>query len=193
MKLLDVGPSYGYFAEPSKSLLVVKEDQLNEAKNVFSDLNVEITLGGRFLGGVIGDSTEAQQYVADKVTRWVQAVERLSIAAKNFRQSAYSAFTHSLVNEWTYLQRVFESGENEYIPLRNSIREFFSPAILGREVLEADHDLLALPVKKGGLALSDPVQTTKASFNTSKLATKVLQEAIKTGEELNVAAHNSLS
>ena len=39
---------YGYFAEPSKSLLVVKEDLLNEAKNVFSDLNVEITLGGRF-------------------------------------------------------------------------------------------------------------------------------------------------
>ena len=69
LKLLEVGPSYGYFAEPSKSLLVVKEDQLNEAKNVFSDLNVEITLGGRFLGGVIGDSTEAQQYVADKVAR----------------------------------------------------------------------------------------------------------------------------
>ena len=129
-------------------MLVVKEDLLNEAKNVFSDLNVEITLGGRFLGGVIGDSTEAQQYVADKVTRWVQAVERLSIGAKNFPQSAYSAFTHSLVNEWTYLQWIFESGEIEYIPLRNSIQEIFSAAILGRVVLEADHDLLALLERK---------------------------------------------
>ena len=40
---------------------------------------------GLILGGVIGDLKEAQEFVADKVILWVQAIERLSLAAKKLR------------------------------------------------------------------------------------------------------------
>ena len=61
LQLLRVDPSYGYFAEPSKSIIVVKEEHFQEAQDVFADLEVEVVLVGRFLGNCIGnESTEVQ-------------------------------------------------------------------------------------------------------------------------------------
>ena len=53
-KLTVLGPKYGYFPKASKSYLIVKEDKLGEAMNVFNDSNVNITIEGkRRLGAVI--------------------------------------------------------------------------------------------------------------------------------------------
>ena len=53
-KLTVLGPKYGYFPKASKSYLIVKEDKLGEAMNVFNDSNVNITIEGkRHLGAVI--------------------------------------------------------------------------------------------------------------------------------------------
>eukprot|EP00117_Sycon_ciliatum_P010437 scpid81911/ scgid12340/ len=71
----------------------------------------------------------------------------------------YCALNRSLSCEWSYLQRVVQGLEEEFAPLRDVILEQFAPAILGREVLPREHQLLTLPVKYGGLALADPVST----------------------------------
>ena len=39
--------------------------------------------------------------------------------------------------------------DDEYVPLRDAIREVLTPAILGREILEREHDLFVLPVNVG--------------------------------------------
>ena len=52
-RLLEVGPSYGYFAEPAKSILVVKERHLEQAKSLFVDLQVQVVLSSRFLEVVL--------------------------------------------------------------------------------------------------------------------------------------------
>ena len=53
-KLTVLGPKYGYIPKASKSYLIVKEDKLGEAMNVFNDSNVNITIEGkRHLGAVI--------------------------------------------------------------------------------------------------------------------------------------------
>ena len=58
--LLEIGPLYGYFAEPSKSIVVVKEQHLQDAKAFFCDLQVEVVLAGRFLGGCVGNDSRSQ-------------------------------------------------------------------------------------------------------------------------------------
>ena len=63
-------------------------------------------------------------------------------------------------------------------------------ALFGGEILEYEHELFALPAKMGGLALYNPVSTAAASFNTSKEATSVLQDAVRTGESL--MSHDNL-
>ena len=55
-KLTVFGSKYGYFPKVSKSYLTVKEDKLGEARNVFNDSNVNITIEGkRHLGVVISN------------------------------------------------------------------------------------------------------------------------------------------
>ena len=53
-KLIQLGPAYGYFAEPTKSALVVAPQFADVAKNCFKDLGITVSSGHRFLGGVIG-------------------------------------------------------------------------------------------------------------------------------------------
>ena len=104
--LFQLGPSYGYFAEPVKSVLVVKEKHLEEANRLFSNLGVEVFLASRFLGGYVGKEEGVHEHVPLKVELWVKAVGPLASAACAYPQSAYAAFPRSLSCEWTYLQRV---------------------------------------------------------------------------------------
>ncbi len=189
--LLEIGPSYGYLAEPSKSILVVKEQHFDAAQRLFADLQVTVVLASRFLGGCVGRETEVHEYVRAKVKGWVTGVERLAQAARVYPQSAYAAFTHSLSCEWTYLQRVVSGCDDDYAPLRETIQRVFTPAVLGREVLLREHELFALPAKKGGLALADPVSAAAKAYGVSKSATSVLQEAVLTGERASIAAHDA--
>ena len=41
------GPGFGYFVNPSKSWLIVKEDHLTIAKKVFDGTGINITVDGR--------------------------------------------------------------------------------------------------------------------------------------------------
>ena len=60
-KLTVLGPKCGYFPKASKSCLIVKEDKLGETRNIFNDLNVNITIDGkRHLGAVIGSNEYRQ-------------------------------------------------------------------------------------------------------------------------------------
>ena len=61
MWLVEIGPSYAYFAEPSKSIIVVKKQHLQDAKAIFCDLEVEVVLASRFLGGCISDEADIRQ------------------------------------------------------------------------------------------------------------------------------------
>ena len=68
--------------------------------------------------------------------------------------------------------------DDEYVPLGDAIREVLTPAILGQKILEREHDLVALEVNVGGLALSDPVKSAQTAYQASAAATRILQHAV---------------
>ena len=49
-------------------------------------------------------------------------------------------------------------------PLENAIRDQFIPALVGLEVSDAERQILALPLRHGGLGLTDPRETVHARF-----------------------------
>ena len=53
--LIEEGPAFGYFPEPSKSFLVVDKQYAEEAHHIFDKYSITIVEGKRFLGGFIGD------------------------------------------------------------------------------------------------------------------------------------------
>ena len=55
-KILEMGPDYGYYANSSKTWLLVKEDTYEEAMQVFVATNIRITSPGqKYLGTTIGN------------------------------------------------------------------------------------------------------------------------------------------
>ncbi len=63
-KLKVLGPGYGYFPEPNKSIIVVAEADVENAKAVFGEGGPKITTNQRLLGGHTGScngSTRLQQ------------------------------------------------------------------------------------------------------------------------------------
>ena len=94
-KVKEEGPGYGYYPEPSKSWLIVKEDKEEKAKELFPDVNIT-TVGHRYLGSFIGSEDGMKNWLKNEVKTWVEDIEQLSDIAYNEPQLAYSAYTIGL-------------------------------------------------------------------------------------------------
>ena len=187
--LMNEGPKFGYYPEPTKSFLVVKESSRKKAEYLFKHLNINIVTSHRFLGGIIGNEDEKNEYIKSKIDDWTDCIKKISKAAEKYPQSAYASFTKSLQCEWSYLQRVTNITPETYTPIREAILTHLIPAILGRESSHSEQELFSLPPRLGGLALKNPLEEAKSNYYTSINANNILINAILTGCELNNSNH----
>ncbi len=106
-EIASIGPNYGYYANATKTWLVVKEDYYDEAVRVFAGSNVKITSEGRpHLGAPLGSAEYRKSYVAAKVVEWKKEIEDLADIARAHPHVAYAAFTHGFSSRWAFLSRV---------------------------------------------------------------------------------------
>ena len=159
-----IGPEYGYFPNSSKTWLIVKEEHLGEAKQIFHETGVKISHGGKsHLGSAIGSRPFVESFVEEKVSKWKKELEHLSDIAMTQPQAAYTAFTHGMKNKWIYLARTTPNIEHLLAPLEEVIRGKFLPAITGQSVFDDNlRNLMGLPARLGGLGLI--VLPNKAPF-----------------------------
>jgi hypothetical protein len=54
-RLQKIGPSFGYFPDPSKIIIVTSSDNVVEAKIFLADLDFKIVTGKHYLGGYLGE------------------------------------------------------------------------------------------------------------------------------------------
>jgi hypothetical protein len=81
LRLQERGPWYGYFPEPTKSILVVRSHNRHTAKSAFTDLQFKVTTRSRYLGGYIGSRVDRELWVQEKAAFWTSAVNDLAFAA----------------------------------------------------------------------------------------------------------------
>ena len=178
--LLEHGKGFGYYPNASKTHLVVKAQFLEKAKQLFADTNVNITTQGkRHLGAAIGNRDFIEQYVKEKVKMWTQELHQLAEIATSQPHAAYASFTHGLSSRWTYLQRTIPDINDLFQPLEEAIHQSFIPALTGRPPCsKLTRDLLALPVRHGGMGLINPTDTSNLNFQASEKMTSPLVEII---------------
>ena len=87
-------------------MLIVVPSDVQRASALFSDLGIRVVSGGGFLGGFIGESNLAAEFVSSKVQLWSRYVRKLSDVADSQPQAAHAALARSLQFEWCHLQRV---------------------------------------------------------------------------------------
>ena len=159
-----------------KTWLIVKEHHLDEANDQFKDSGISITTEGkRHLGAAIGTPQFISFYVERKVCEWVSEIECLSSIALTQPHAAYAAFTHGLKHKWTYLIRTIPDIESLLQPLEDAIRHKFLPSLTGQTALSNDtRELLALPVRHGGLGIINPTRNSRFYHQSSKHITAPL-------------------
>ena len=174
--LITYGPKFGYHPNAAKTWIVAKPEHYQKAADAFLETGVQVTAEGqRYLGGALGSQAFINQYVQRKVTAWVNKIDRLSKIAKTQPHAAFAAFTHGLVNEWTYLQRVVPGTADLFSPLEEALHQRFLPALLGRLPSGPDERaLLSLPPAAGGLGVINPALSAEKVFTDSQRITAPL-------------------
>ena len=185
LKINEIGPKFGYYPKPSKSVLILKDvSLLPQAMQLFAGSNIQITCDGdRHLGAVVGTENFRNQYVTAKVNKWVQDVTSLAKIAEDEPQAALSAYSKSICHRWVFVQRTIPSIKNLFVPLEESIRQKFIPAIVGRAVSDNERKLLSLPVRFGGLGIADPTETADREYEASCTITEDLANLILRQEQ----------
>ena len=180
-RIVDRGPLFGYYAEPSKSWLIVKEEKLDEAKVIFDGTGVNITSQGKkHLGAVIGHPSYKREFVSELVEKWVVQVKALADIALFEPHAAYTAFTSCIRHRYSFYLRTIPDISDSLQPLEEAIRFSLVAALTeGRQVSDDERKLLSLPPRLGGMGIVSPVQMCNIEHEFSKGATESLTNAIK--------------
>ena len=123
----ELGPAYGYHPNPSKIWLLVKEECLEKAKDIFNITSA----GHRHLGSVLGSDEFLEMFVKAKISTFADELEQLCKIAKTEPRAAYSALTHGAISKLTYLMRTTPGIAPPMTPLEHILRNKFIPIITG--------------------------------------------------------------
>ena len=185
--LVERGPAYGYFANPDKSWLVVKEDKYNEAKEIFHNTNLNITKEGRrYLGSALGNDSFLEAFVRNKVAGWVKEIETLSEFAKTQPHVAFVVYTHCTLHKWSFISRTAPGVSELLQPVKDAILFRLLPSLTGRDAfspLEREH--MPLPARLGGLGIPNPVFQASAYHNSKTVSDPLTSLIVEQTPELS--------
>ena len=171
-ELSSSGPALGYFPNAKKCWLITKPEKEEEARAVFGATAINITTEGhKHLCLAFGSRSYFEEYVGEKVENWVSQVITLAEFAVSQPQACYVAFTFGLRHRWTYFIRTLLDIADLLEPLERAISDVLISALLDHQVTEKERDLLALPVRMGGLGLVNPVNQSRQEYEASIKAT----------------------
>ncbi len=192
-ELLRIAPHYGYFPEPSKSYLIVKESMSSHAVDVFDGTNINVVTSCRFLGGCIGGDAGKISFVSEKVEEWSNFVTLLlSSITKDQPQAVFIALTKSLQHEWLFLQRVTNNCGHLFQSIEDAISSSFIPDLFGHVCSSLDHQLYSLPTKMGSLNIRIPSISADLLYENYRAASQLLIESITSSIALSLPDHVSL-
>ena len=140
-------------------------------------------MGHKHLGAVIGNEISKQEFVKDKINEWSRTIDNITLMAESEPHLCYALFMRTLQNKWAYIMRTTRDIGSLLQPLEDKIR-LFANTITGRTLSDFEREIIALPVRYGGLGILNPVSQSSRSYNNSKEYVKHLVQAIIDNEEI---------
>ena len=166
--LCQMGPSLGYYPNEEKTILVVKPEQLSEAKLLFEETGVVITAeGATYLGTQLGSKKYENQFLTNRADKTGKQLEKLSGIASKHSQAAYAGFTFGFRNNWNFLARTVDTFSDHGHCLEETIENQFIPALLRHPCNPNLREILRLPCRLGGLDIQNPVMSTPGELTSS--------------------------
>ena len=129
--LQQYGPRVGYFPQPAKTCLIVKDPKKIEYfKSLFPGVHVTAD-GSRYLGSFIGTKKATESYVDTKVKEWINDIEDIINAAASEPQFAYSAYYYGVMRKWSFIMRTTPDISDLLAPIERVIKSKLIPALTG--------------------------------------------------------------
>ena len=142
-------------------------------------LTINVTIEGlKHLGAALGSRTFLEEYVGEKVDEWVNEVTKLADFAISQPQACYATFIFGMRHRWTYFLRTLPDIAELRERLKRAINEVLIPAVTYHTVTKVQRDLLAYPVRMGGLGFTEPVVTSSSEYEASIKVTNPLVRRI---------------
>ena len=121
---------------------------------------------------IAGSEIYKRKYVDDLVKDWNSQLCILPTVAEIQSQAAYSAFVSGFKNKLSYFMRTIPNISNLLIPIEDTIRNRFIPAITGERICnEEERRLLFLPTRYGGLIISIFLEQADVEYSNSRRIT----------------------
>ena len=196
--LLRFGPDFGYFPEPTKSVLVARPIEADSAEVYFNlqhRFGFQISDGHRYLGGFIGSLSSRDTWLQSRLSDWIFGIRALSEVATKYPQTAYAGLQKSLQQEWTFLQRVLPEIGPHFEEVEKAIHQSFLPALFGEKLsdnLSYVRPISSLPVRYAGLAIPNPSTTSSTNYGDSTLLCSHLIRAIQGKDKFMMADHSAI-
>ena len=194
-ELTEAGPNLGYYPNAKKCWLISKPEKVEHARVIFEGTAINIsTQGQKHLGAALGSREYLEEYVGSKVEDWISQVVKLAEFAMSQPQACYAAFTFGLRHRWTYFLRTLPDIEDLLEPLERAIADVLIPSITDHHcTTPSERDLLALPVRLGGLGIINPSQDADLQYQasmktTAPLVKKIVSQAHETPEDAIVSS-----
>lgn len=173
------GHYIGYEVNDQKSMLIVKDEYFNKAKELFSDSEIFITSdGNRHLGAVIGNHDCSEKYTNDKVNSWVKQLDSLIAVARTQPHAAYSAFMHCLRHRYVFVMRTVPNISVLLKKLDRKIDEFIRVILNDYQFNDSERLLYSLPARYGGLGVIIPSQMADREYERSLTITSHTKECM---------------
>ena len=112
------------------------------------------------------------------MANWISEITKLAEFAVTQPQASYAAYTFGLKHRWTYFLRTLPEIQDLLEPLESAISRVLIPAITDRQCGQLDRDILALPVRLGGLGIANPSSDANFDYTSSVKVTAPLVEQI---------------
>ena len=178
--LMTEGPDYGYNPKDDKCWLIAKPEREEIVREAFKDTEINITKEGKkHLGAVVGSRSYLTEYVNEKVDGWVNEIIKLAEFARTHPQASYAVYSFGLKHRWTYYYRTLSDIQDLLQPLEDAIASIFLPALVDHNCSLVERDILALPVRKGGIGVANPCNEAPLEYLASRKITAPLVERIQ--------------
>ena len=162
-----------YYVNVSKSWLIMKEEYIEIANEIFQVYNIKITTDGhRHRGDVVGSNENKEEFVISKVSERVKQLEVLTNFACPEPHAAFSGFIHGLRHRYTYFMRINLGVSHLLKPLDDAIDIFIKVLLQGYAFNPTECVLFSLPAKYGGMGLIIPLEISQEEYENSQKITK---------------------
>ena len=185
-EVTEAGPNLGYYPNAKKCCLITKPEKMESARVIFEGTAIIIsTQGQRHIGAALGPREYLEEYVGSKVEDWVSQVVKLAEFAMSQPQACYAPFTFGLRQRWTYFLRTLQHREDLLDLLERAMVNVLIPSITDHHcTTPSERDLLALPVRLGGLGIKNPSQDADLHYQASMKTTgPLVHKIISQGHE----------